>query len=206
MVLDDTIDGSVESGDGLGKTKRGTPRKRRPGAGRKKTESTAYKEVYEKLLRAHPETVEIMLNMARGKARVRCPECGHVWEKAIGEGANPVMLQHIDNRVMGKPVQKTEVDLMGHLDLSSAQLTKLAQMVDEFMQQVASVSVSVIEAEFKELPHPDVSDIRQRSVGGQVERMESVVPDKPLPSLVRGLVPEVEFTIDSGEPDGTDGT
>lgn len=188
----------VEEGT-LGRTKLGKVRRRRPGGGRKKTESGAYKESYSKMLARHPETVDIMLNIATGVAQgITCPKCKNRFDKKIGMGADPEMLKHIDNRVMGKPKQTTEIDITGTLELNSSQLSRLSQKIDIFLAEVAAISVPVIEAEFKVLPHPDVSDVRQKSSEYEVATFKEI-PAEVLPPILLQPDKYVDFTTPDEE-------
>ncbi len=189
-------------------TKKGEKRKRRPGGGRKKSEHGAYKESQNFLTSHHPEATEIMWNVATGVAsNIVCPKCKHKFSKKIGLGVDSDMLKHIDNRVMGKPKQVTELDITERIELTSAQLSKLSQKIQIFIEEAKAVPLQTIEAEFKLLPHPDVSDVRLQDKSDEVEigtfREIPGAPDATGAEITPTFPKEryVEFTTPEEEPE-----
>ena len=94
-----------------------------PGSGPRKLQSTTLKEAISSLEGDIPGIIEELKKLAYGKP-VLCPECGHaVGLKQIDREAAIYLI----DRVLGKPTQRTEVDITDRIVLTSVQIEKIIQ-------------------------------------------------------------------------------
>ena len=94
-----------------------------PGSGPRKLPSTTLKEAISKLEGDVPGIIEELKKLAYGKP-VLCPECGH--EVGLKQIDREAAIYLID-RVLGKPTQRTEVDITERIVLTSVQIEKIMQ-------------------------------------------------------------------------------
>ncbi len=153
------------------KTKRGKIRQRAPGGGRKPHAATRLKKAMEVVEGAHPELIEAMIQIAKGEVVwIKCPECKEsfrqfkcpkckktIEHECIGK-ADREMLIHLDNRILGKPKQTTEIDLNAHVEVNNIQLNTMLQKVLEYQRQLLlpENDPDIIEGEIKEIPVPTI--------------------------------------------------
>ena len=94
-----------------------------PGSGPRKLQSTTLKEAISSLEGDIPGIIAELKKLAYGKP-VLCPECGHaVGLKQIDREAAIYLI----DRVLGKPTQRTEVDITEKIVLTSVQIEKIIQ-------------------------------------------------------------------------------
>ena len=94
-----------------------------PGSGPRKLPSTTLKEAISNLEGDIPGIIEELKKLAYGKP-VLCPECGH--EVGLKQIDREAAIYLID-RVLGKPTQRTEVDITERIVLTSVQIEKIMQ-------------------------------------------------------------------------------
>ena len=94
-----------------------------PGSGPRKLPSTTLKEAISNLEGDIPGIIEELKKLAYGKP-VLCPECGH--EVGLKQIDREAAIYLID-RVLGKPTQRTEVDITDRIVLTSVQIERIMQ-------------------------------------------------------------------------------
>ena len=92
-----------------------------PGSGPRKLPSTILKKAISNLEGDIPGIIEELKKLAYGKP-VKC-ECGREVVKQIDREAAIYLI----DRVLGKPAQRTEVDITERIVLSSVQIEKIMQ-------------------------------------------------------------------------------
>ena len=119
-------------------------RKNRPGQGRKKKESTVYKEANEKFLNAAPEVAEATLRRAiGGPVPITCPDCGKEFEYKIpGLTGDTKLLEYCNDRIHGKPTIKTDINLNAKVELENTKLVQYHLLVMQTDQQVQEIDTS----------------------------------------------------------------
>jgi len=143
-------------------------RKRAPGGGRKRKAETFFKEAISKYHEKLPEVTQHLIAKALGEPQlIACPKCKHEWPVNILGTGDKDCLIHIDNRVQGKPVAKTEVDLAMKHELSSSQAIRLLQQLEQFKREYQGHDLETAKETVKQLPSPltpqDVVAIRQEN-------------------------------------------
>lgn len=144
---------------------------------------------------AHPETMRIMIAKAHGIARnITCPECGAKFDVKVGDKADRELLMHLDNRVQGKPVAKTEVDMNATMELSSGQLLRLAESLKEYMKMREAETIESVEAEFKAIKEPELPELTSPETIQQVSQ-----PVKEIRTEKKELVNNSIIVEDAGQ-------
>jgi len=144
---------------------------------------------------AHPETMRIMIAKAHGVARnVTCPECGTKFDVKVGDKADRELLMHLDNRVQGKPVAKTEVDMMATMELSSGQLLRLADSLRDYMKMREAETIESVEAEFKAIKEPKLPELSAPEITQPQISVKAEVAQPEKRGNVNGVIVE-----DSGQ-------
>lgn len=140
--------------DNGNKPNREKQRQKRPGQGRKPKESTLFKEAQRVILDSHPETVRLLITKAHGIARkIKCPHCGQKFDYKVGDGVDKELLQHLDNRVQGKPTNRIEADIKQ--DISSSQMLRWYNEIMAYQSEMTSISVEEAHEKVKALPMPE---------------------------------------------------
>jgi hypothetical protein len=98
-------------------------------SGRKKTQSTTLKESLNRLEGDIPSIIEALKQAAYGKA-VKCKACGA--ETALRE-PDIVACTYLIDRVVGKPVAKSEVDVTSHIEFSADQAARILMRISQGM-------------------------------------------------------------------------
>lgn len=173
MSSSNSIEKIAEEAEGPGLTGAGAPkkvRKRAPGGGRKVSAETIFKKAMAQYREKLPEVTESLIAKALGEPQtIICKHCRKEFQVNILGTGDKDCLIHIDNRIQGKPVAKTEVDLLARTELSPSQAIRLLQQLHEFERQYQALDLEVIEGEVKELPCPlspqDIVALRQETEG-----------------------------------------
>ena len=114
-----------------------------PGSGPRKLPSTILKEAISNLEGDIPGIIEELKKLACGKP-VKC-ECGR--EVGLKQIDREAAIYLID-RVLGKPAQRTEVDITERIVLSSVQIEKIMQryqLASRLMLPAPEVSTSTVD-------------------------------------------------------------
>jgi len=171
MSNSSSIETVVIEAEGPGLTSASEPkkvRKRAPGGGRKVSAETVFRQAMSKYRERLPDVTASLIAKALGEPQtVICRHCKKGFEVNILGTGDKDCLIHIDNRIQGKPVAKTEVDLLARTELSPSQALRLLQQLHEFERQYQAIDVDVIEGEVLELPCPmsplDMVALRQET-------------------------------------------
>jgi hypothetical protein len=110
------------------------------------------KKAVEKLHERFPVILENLVASGLGTKMIRCPSCKRRFKIDIPKDTQ--VLIHLDNRVQGKPMQKTELDIAGSIEFSSEQLRALLNRVVAFQESYAKEDIQIVEAEIKEITNP----------------------------------------------------
>jgi len=144
---------------------RNLPRKK--GAGRKpNTESkTQALDIYNN---AAPKLAQTIVEKALSEKKdVKCPACNH--ELQIDIPGDSKLLVQLDDRLHGRPVVRSEMDLKATVEVSNDQLIKWALMIDQVRGEVGKLDVTEIE---KKLYLPLVKPPEETVEGEFIERTD----------------------------------
>ena len=132
-------------------------RKNRPGQGRKKSESTAFKEATQKFIDAAPDIADAtLLRAIGGPVKIKCIHCGKEDEYRIpGVTGDTKLLEYINDRIHGKPTQKSEIDLRGKIELPNQKLAQYHIMIMNVEQAIVGLDLTGLK---KSILLPPVDD------------------------------------------------
>lgn len=119
-------------------------------SGIRKDSSIAINRALVNVRNSLPGLFKELKKLAKGK-RLRCPKCKYTLDYVPNLDAIKLLIEH----GIGKPLQRTEIDISGRLELSGEQLSHWLDRLHEHIESSNDKSrLAVIEAEFYEIPNP----------------------------------------------------